>query len=151
FLLAAGAYLAARVLGSPVDAIIVAGVLSFALMTNIARLRRVLTQLAQADSTYWTLSDTIEDVEKAAERLEGTRTPTLERGCELSHGGFSYGRGTVLKDVTLQIPAGGITTLIGQSGSGKTTIADLILGLYAADKGAVTIDGIDIRDIDIAK
>ena len=151
YLLAGGAYLAARILGSPVDAIIVAGVLSFALMTNIARLRRVMTQLAQADSTYWTLSDTIEDVEKAAERLEGTRAPTLERGCELSHVGFSYGRGPVLKDVTLQVPAGGITTLIGQSGSGKTTIADLILGLYSADSGAVTIDGIDIRDIDIAK
>jgi ATP-binding cassette subfamily C protein len=57
----------------------------------------------------------------------------------------------VLKDVTLQVPAGAITTLIGQSGSGKTTIADLILGLYPADTGAVTIDGVDIRDIDIAK
>jgi ATP-binding cassette subfamily C protein len=151
YLLAAGAYLAARLLGSPVDAIIVAGVLAFALMTNIARLRRVLTQLAQADSTYWALQGTIEDVQNAAERLEGTRTPTLERGCELRNVGFSYGRGTVLKDVTLQVPAGGITTLIGQSGSGKTTIADLILGLYAADAGAVTVDGTDIRDIDIAQ
>ena len=151
FLLAAGAYLAFRMLGASIDTIIVAGVLSFALMTNIARLRRVMTQLAQADSTYWTLHSTIEDVQNAAERLEGTRTPTLQRGCELLNVGFSYGRGPVLKDVTLQVPAGRITTLIGQSGSGKTTIADLILGLYPADSGSVTIDGIDIRDIDIAK
>jgi ATP-binding cassette subfamily C protein len=57
----------------------------------------------------------------------------------------------VLNDVTLQIPAGRITTLIGQSGSGKTTIADLLLGLYAADSGTVAIDGIDIREVDIAK
>jgi ATP-binding cassette subfamily C protein len=57
----------------------------------------------------------------------------------------------VLQDVTLQIPAGRVTTLIGQSGSGKTTIADLILGLYAPSSGSVTIDGVDIRDIDIAK
>jgi ATP-binding cassette subfamily C protein len=56
----------------------------------------------------------------------------------------------VLNDVTLQIPAGRITTLIGQSGSGKTTIADLLLGLYSADTGTVAIDGIDIREIDIA-
>jgi len=151
YLLAAGAYLAARMLGSPVDMIVVAGIISFALMSNIARLRRALTQLAQADVTYWSLHGTIEDVEQAAERLEGTIAPTLERGCELRGVGFTYGRGAVLKDVSLQIPAGRITTLIGQSGSGKTTIADLILGLYAADTGSVAIDGIDIRDIDIAK
>ncbi len=151
YLLAAGAYLAANILGSPVDRIIVAGAIAFLLMSNIANLRRALTQLAQADVTYWSLHNTIEDVQDAAERLEGTRTPTLERGCELRHVGFTYGRGPVLNDVTLQIPAGRITTLIGQSGSGKTTIADLLLGLYAADTGTVSIDGIDIREVDIAK
>lgn len=151
YLLAAGAYLAARFLGSPIDMIIVAGAIAFLLMGNIANFRRALTQLAQADVTYWSLHGTIEDVQNAAERLEGTRTPTLERGCDLRHVGFTYGRGPVLNDVTLQIPAGRITTLIGQSGSGKTTIADLLLGLYSADTGTVAIDGIDIREIDIAK
>ncbi len=151
YLLAAGAYLAANFLGSPVDRIIVAGAIAFLLMSNIANLRRALTQLAQADVTYWSLHNTIEDVQDAAERLEGARTPTLERGCELRHVGFTYGRGPVLNDVTLQIPAGRITTLIGQSGSGKTTIADLLLGLYPADAGTVSIDGIDIREVDIAK
>ncbi len=151
YLLAAGAYLAARVLGSPIDIIVVAGVISFALMSNIARVRRALTQLAQADATYWSLQGTISDVEQAAERLEGTRSPALTIGCELRNVSFSYGRGPVLTDVTLQIPAGGITTLIGQSGSGKTTIADLLLGLYGPDQGTVTIDGTDLRDLDIAK
>ncbi len=151
YLLAAGAYLAARLLGSPTDVIVVAGAISFVLMGNIARLRRVLTQLAQADVTYWSLLGTIEDVELAAEKLQGVATPSLARGCELRNVGFTYGRGPVLRDVTLQIPAGAITTLIGQSGSGKTTIADLILGLYAPDTGSVAIDGVDIRDIDIAK
>ncbi|MGH6890840.1 MAG: ABC transporter ATP-binding protein, partial [Dongiaceae bacterium] len=151
YLLAAGAYLAARVLGSPIDVIVVAGVISFALMSNIARVRRAITQLAQADATYWTLLDTIADVEQAAERLEGARAPTLTAGCELQNVSFSYGRGPVLTDVTLQIPAGHITTLVGQSGSGKTTIADLLLGLYGPDHGIVSIDGTDLRDLDIAK
>ncbi|MEZ5829927.1 MAG: ABC transporter ATP-binding protein [Dongiaceae bacterium] len=151
YLLAAGAYLAARVLGSPIDLVIVAGVISFALMTNIARVRRAITQLAQADTTYWTLMGTLSDVEKAAERLSGTRAPTLSIGCELHNVSFSYGRGPVLTDVSLQIPAGRITTLVGQSGSGKTTIADLLLGLYSPDNGTVTVDGIDLHEIDIAK
>ena len=64
---------------------------------------------------------------------------------------FSYGRGPVLSDVTLQIPAGRITTLVGESGSGKTTIADLLLGLYGPDNGTVTVDGVDLRDLDIAQ
>jgi ATP-binding cassette subfamily C protein len=151
YLLAAGAYLAAVVLGSPVDSIVVAGVISFQLMSTIARVRRQMTQLAQADVTYWSLMDTITGVEQAAEHREGTRTPTLLAGCELHNVGFTYGRGPVLTDVSLQVPAGRITTLVGQSGSGKTTIADLLLGLYSPDQGTVLVDGVDLRELDIAQ
>jgi ATP-binding cassette subfamily C protein len=151
YLLAAGAFLAASVLGSPIDQVIVAGLISFQLMGTIARVRRALTQLAQADATYWSLLNTVSDVEKAGERFEGTRTPTLNIGCELSNVSFSYGRGPVLSDVSLQIPAGRITTLVGESGSGKTTIADLLLGLYGPDNGTVTVDGVDLRDLDITQ
>ncbi|HEV8389264.1 MAG TPA: ABC transporter ATP-binding protein [Dongiaceae bacterium] len=151
YLLAAGAYMAAILLGAPIDNIVVAGVISFQLMSTIARVRRAMTQLAQADTTYWTLRDTIADVEQAAEHLEGTKVPTLSAGCELRHVSFSYGRGPVLTDVSLDIPAGSITTLVGQSGSGKTTIADLLLGLYAPDQGTVMVDGVDLGDVDIAQ
>jgi ATP-binding cassette subfamily C protein len=150
-LLAAGAYLAARVFGSPIDLVIIAGVISFAVMSNIARVRRAITQLAQADATYWGLLSTVAEVEKAGEHFEGTQTPTLSAGCDLRNVSFSYGRGPVLTDVSLQIPAGRITTLVGESGSGKTTIADLMLGLYAPDNGSVTVDGVDLGDLDIAK
>ena len=151
YLLAAGAFLAASVLGSPIDQVIVAGLISFQLMGTIARVRRALTQLAQSDATYWTLLNTVSDVEKAGERFEGKRTPTLETGCELRNVSFSYGRGPVLSDVSLQIPAGRITTLVGESGSGKTTIADLLLGLYGPDHGTVTVDGVELRDLDITQ
>jgi ATP-binding cassette subfamily C protein len=151
YLLATGAYLAAVVLGSPIDSIVVAGVISFQLMSTIARARKQITQLAQADVTYWSLIDTITGVEQAAEHREGTRTPTLSTGCELRDVSFTYGRGPVLADVSLQIPAGRITTLVGQSGSGKTTIADLLLGLYSPDEGTVLIDGVDLRELDIAQ
>jgi ATP-binding cassette subfamily C protein len=151
YLLAAGAFLAASVLGSPIDQVIVAGLISFQLMGTIARVRRALTQLAQSDATYWTLLNTVSDVEKAGERFEGARTPTLNIGCELRNVSFSYGRGPVLSDVSLQIPAGRITTLVGESGSGKTTIADLLLGLYGPDHGTVTVDGVELRDLDITQ
>jgi len=54
-----------------------------------------------------------------------------------------------LSDVSLQIAAGSTVALVGPSGAGKTTISYLIPRLYDVNEGAVTIDGIDVRDIRI--
>lgn len=59
---------------------------------------------------------------------------------------FSYGEIPVLKNITLEIPAGKTVALVGQSGSGKSTMADLIPRFYDVDEGAVKIDNIDVRD-----
>lgn len=60
---------------------------------------------------------------------------------------FSYGNGDVLTDISLDIPAGATVALVGQSGSGKSTMADLIPRFYDVNKGSITIDGVDLRDL----
>ena len=61
---------------------------------------------------------------------------------------FGYDAETlVLRDVDLTIPAGQIVGLVGPSGSGKTTFASLIPRFYEVTKGAVTVDGTDVRDV----
>ncbi|MBR1998262.1 MAG: ABC transporter ATP-binding protein [Akkermansia sp.] len=61
---------------------------------------------------------------------------------------FSYNEEkTVLKDVSVSVPAGQIVALVGPSGSGKTTFINLICRFYDPDSGSVSIDGIDLRDI----
>ena len=60
---------------------------------------------------------------------------------------FSYGEHEVLHGIDLTIPAGATVALVGQSGSGKSTLADLIPRFYDVDKGCITIDGVDIRDL----
>ena len=60
---------------------------------------------------------------------------------------FSYGENEVIHDVTLDIPAGSTVALVGQSGSGKSTMADLLPRFYDVKKGAIKVDGIDIRDL----
>ncbi len=60
---------------------------------------------------------------------------------------FSYGSNTVIHNVTLDIPAGSTVALVGQSGSGKSTMADLLPRFYDVDSGSITIDGIDVRDL----
>jgi subfamily B ATP-binding cassette protein MsbA len=59
---------------------------------------------------------------------------------------FAYADTPVLKDISFTIPKGKTIALIGASGVGKSTIADLIPRFYDANKGAVLLDGIDVRD-----
>jgi ATP-binding cassette subfamily C protein len=51
----------------------------------------------------------------------------------------------------MTIPAGSLTVIVGASGAGKTTLADLIVGLAAPQEGEVQIDGVSLRDIDSAR
>jgi len=63
---------------------------------------------------------------------------------------FSYEDGReVLHDIDLTIPRGKTIALVGQSGSGKSTLVDLLPRFYDVDKGSITIDGNDIRDISL--
>jgi ATP-binding cassette, subfamily B, bacterial len=60
---------------------------------------------------------------------------------------FRYGDDWTLQDVSFTVPAGTTTALVGETGSGKTTLAYLAARLYDVDRGGVTIGGVDIRDL----
>jgi subfamily B ATP-binding cassette protein MsbA len=64
--------------------------------------------------------------------------------------GFSYGRKPVLKGINLKIRAGEMVALVGVSGVGKSTLADLIPRFYDVGAGRITIDGVDIRDVTLS-
>jgi len=55
-----------------------------------------------------------------------------------------------LSDVSLELAAGELVGIIGRSGAGKTTLASMVLGLYAPSQGRVRVDGVDLREIDPA-
>ncbi|WP_088562501.1 ABC transporter ATP-binding protein [Arboricoccus pini] len=63
---------------------------------------------------------------------------------------FGYGEASILKGIDLEIRAGETVAFVGPSGAGKTTICSLLPRFYDVDAGAVTIDGIDIRDMTLA-
>lgn len=61
---------------------------------------------------------------------------------------FSYGPTLALDNVSLSVPAGSITALVGPSGSGKSTLATLVARFADPDRGSVRVGGVDVRDID---
>ena len=63
---------------------------------------------------------------------------------------FNYdGTDSVIKNISFKIKKGTVTALVGSSGAGKSTVADLIPRFYDVVDGSVSIDGVDVKDIDI--
>jgi ATP-binding cassette subfamily B protein len=81
---------------------------------------------------------------------------TIRGEVALKNVGFSYANAPrpTLRDINVTVPAGRRLAIVGETGSGKTTLSYLIPRLYDASEGSVTIDGTDIRDLsfdDLAK
>jgi len=66
------------------------------------------------------------------------------------HVNFAYRDKPVLHDIDLQVPAGQVVALVGETGAGKTTIARLISRFYDPTEGRVTLDGVDLRSLSVA-
>ena len=76
--------------------------------------------------------------------------PAGDGRVELRGVSFAYGDGPpVLRDVDLDVPPGRTVAIVGPTGSGKTTLVALIPRLYDPDSGTVTVDGADLRDVDL--
>ncbi len=71
----------------------------------------------------------------------------LEKGIVFKDVTFSYEEETVLDGFNLQVNKGHTVALVGQSGSGKSTVANLVTRFYDVNEGSISIDGIDIREL----
>ena len=85
--------------------------------------------------------DTIPDIENAIEITSFEEAVSFENIC------FKYEEDAILEDFSLTIPKGQTVALVGQSGSGKSTIANLITRFYDVNEGVIKMDGIDIKTL----
>ncbi len=108
---------------------------SYQVKTGLAAAERVFTLLEQ--------ENTITDTENAVDKTSFVDKIILENI------NFRYESENVLKDFSLVIPKGKTVALVGQSGSGKSTIANLLTRFYDVNEGKILIDGTDIKDIQL--
>ena len=114
---------------------------------SLGKINNVIQQGLAAAERVFEMMDQPSDVPDNPEGLElarGTHSIAFENVS------FRYGDEWVLRDINLEIGKGQVVALVGMSGGGKSTLADLIPRFYDVQKGRVTVDGIDLRDLKIA-
>lgn len=108
---------------------------SYAVKNGLAAAERVFEVLEQ--------ENTVDTKENAVKKSDFTDKITIENI------NFKYQEENVLKNFSITVPKGKTIALVGQSGSGKSTIANLLTRFYDVQEGAIKIDGVDIKDMNI--
>lgn len=133
---------------------LIAGViLTSRAMAPMAQVANLTAHYHQAHAALKTLDDIMAlPVERAPDQTF-VHHPRIDGSIEFDNVSFSYPgqTGLALNDVGFRIAPGERVGIIGRTGSGKTTLEKLILGLYEPSQGSVRVDGIDVRQLDPAE
>ncbi len=119
----------------------------------IKKLSRVNANLQQAMSASERIFELLDTHTEAREREGAVALPDFTGAIKFTDVSFGYedghGRNT-LRGVSFSVRAGQMVAIVGRSGAGKTTLVNLLPRFYDVTKGAITIDGQDIRDVTLA-
>jgi ATP-binding cassette, subfamily B, bacterial MsbA len=113
-------------------------------------LTRTYTLLHQGLAGAERVFEILDEPPDIKDKPGATAVPGFSKAIEFRDVSFSYKTNPVLKRINLTIRAGETVALVGMSGAGKSTLADLIPRFYDVDSGQITIDEMDIRDVNLA-
>ncbi|MDQ3607101.1 MAG: ABC transporter ATP-binding protein/permease [Gemmatimonadota bacterium] len=149
-MLAAGLYLLLTYTDVLFSSLLVMAFLFHRLVGRINLLQTHQQSLVISESAFWSLKERVDAAEAEREPSKRRRPPPpLEQGIRIDRVRFGYTDRDVLQNASLEIPAGRFVAIVGPSGVGKTTIADLVIGLYMPREGEVYIDDVPLREIDL--
>ena len=121
----------------------------FAMVATIPPLKRLTSVQAQmqkgiaAAESIFVVIDTEKEIDNGKHKVSRVRGEI-----ELQNVSFQYGNShqPVLENISLRLPAGSVTALVGHSGSGKTTLAGLLPRFYTHNEGRILLDGYELAD-----
>ena len=120
------------------------------LMMPMRALGMWVGQAQRATASGERIFEVMDEPEEIADRPGAIELPPGKGHIRFEHVGFEYApERPVLHDIDLDIPPGHTVALIGHTGSGKTTLASLVPRFYDVSAGRVTIDGVDVRDVQL--
>lgn len=117
----------------------------------ICQLSIIFPRLRRSMSLAERLFSVLDEKPAVVEKPNAPALPRLDRDIEFRNVWFRYSNDQrwILKNVNLRIPAGSTVALVGRSGSGKTTMMNLLMRSFDPQQGQILIDGVDIRDVTI--
>ena len=112
---------------------------------------RIVSVTQKAAAGAKRIFDILDHVSSVPEPTNPVHLPSVSGRIELHGVGFRYGTRSVTRDISIKIEPGEMIGLVGHSGSGKSTMVNLICRFYDVTEGAILIDGVDIRSLPVAE
>ncbi len=145
-----GFFLGITVLKLPMAEVVVMLFMLARVVSYLSKGQKAYQQVVMRESAYWSMIQAIETAREQREPAGGTRCVPLTQN--VSFDGVSYsheGGRPILDSQSFEIPARGLTVIVGPSGAGKTTLLDLTVGLLQPDAGQIRIDGVALGEINL--
>lgn len=117
----------------------------------VSRLGNLANMISRTISAGKRIFEVIDTQPLVKDKSDAIQLGKVEGAVSFNHVSFGYDQGfPLLQDVSFDVKPGQLVALIGSSGSGKTTIINLVSRFYDVTGGSITIDGIDIHDVTLA-
>lgn len=137
--LAAGIFIAVSLTGAELQQLLFMVVLFHRTATRLGSAQSYYQSVASFHSSYIALVEMANRASLASERLAGANPPDFEKTIAFERVSFAYADKKILNRISFELPSGTITALLGPSGAGKTTIADLLCRLNSPTEGRITV------------
>ncbi len=121
--------------------------LAYNILTPAKQISKATYSVKKGDAAAERILTVLETPSTIVDAPDAIDKKSFDSEISIENINFSYDTERVLKDFSIRVPKGHTVALVGQSGSGKSTIANLITRFYDVNEGAIKIDGTDIRKI----
>ncbi|MBA6316626.1 ABC transporter ATP-binding protein [Cellulophaga baltica] len=120
--------------------------LAYGVLTPAKAISKAIYGVKKGDAAAERILEILETENPITEITNPIEKNTFDTGIALQNISFKYDDEYVLKNFNLKVPKGSTVALVGQSGSGKSTIANLVTRFYDVNEGSISIDGVNIKE-----